>query len=107
MNLKTREIILYVAGIFLLISGILGTFVPQLGLSIFTSVVWAVLGAVFLAIAYGTKARKIVFYAAGIFLFIAGIVGLVYTTLGISTLNSILWLLLGVLFMYVSYSVDY
>ena len=79
MNLKTREIILYVAGLFLLISGILGTLVPQLGLSIFTSVVWAVLGAVFLAIAYGTKVRKIVFYAAGIFLFVAGIVGLVYT----------------------------
>jgi hypothetical protein len=107
MNIKTRKIILYVAGLFLLISGILGTFVPQLGLSIFTSVVWAVLGAVFIAIAYGTKVRKIVFYAAGIFLFVAGIFGLVYTTLGISTINSILWLLLGVLFMYVSYSVDY
>ena len=107
MNLKTREIVLYVAGLFLLISGILGTIVPQLGLSIFTSVVWAVLGAVFLATAYGTKVRKIVFYGAGIFLFVAGIIGLVYKTLGISTLNSILWFLLGVLFMYVSYSVDY
>jgi hypothetical protein len=107
MNLKTRKIILYAAGLFLLISGILGTLMPQLGLSIFTSVVWAVLGAVFLAIAYGTAVRKIVFYASGIFLFVAGVVGLVYAQLGISTLNSILWLLLGVLFMYVSYSVDY
>ena len=107
MNIKTRKIILYAAGIFLLISGILGIILPQLGLSIFTSVVWAVLGAVFLAIAYGTAVRKIVFYAAGIFLFIAGIVGLVLPQLGISTLNSIIWLLLGVLFIYISYSVDY
>ena len=107
MNLKTRKIILYAAGIFLLISGILGTFVPQLGLSLFTSVVWAALGAVFLAIAYGTAVRKLVFYGAGIFLFVAGVIGLVYTQLGISTLNSILWFLLGVLFIYVSYTVDY
>jgi uncharacterized membrane protein YczE len=107
MNLKTRKIILYAAGIFILISGILGTFVPQLGLSIFTSVVWAAFGAVFLAIAYGTAVRKLVFYGAGIFLFVAGVVGLVYTQLGISTLNSILWFLLGVLFIYVSYTVDY
>ncbi len=107
MNLKTRKIILYAAGIFLLISGILGTLVPQLGLSIFTSVVWAALGAVFLAIAYGTAVRKLIFYGAGIFLFVAGVVGLVYTQLGISTLNSILWFLLGVLFIYVSYTVDY
>jgi hypothetical protein len=107
MNIKTRKIILYAAGLFLLISGILGIIIPQLGLSIFNSVVWAVLGAIFLAIAYGTAIRKIVFYAAGIFLFVAGVIGLVYTQLGISTLNSILWLLLGVLFIYVSYSVDY
>jgi hypothetical protein len=107
MKIKTRKIILYIAGLFLLISGILGTFLPQLGLSLFTSVVWAVLGAVFLAISYGTAVRKIVFYGAGIFLFVVGIIGLVYTHLGISTLNSILWLLLGVLFVYISYSVDY
>jgi hypothetical protein len=107
MNIKTRKIILYAAGLFLLISGILGIIIPQLGLSIFNSVVWAVLGAIFLAIAYGTAIRKIVFYAAGIFLFVAGVIGLVYTQLGISTLNSILWLLLGVLFIYVSYSVNY
>jgi hypothetical protein len=107
MNIKTRKIILYAAGIFLLISGILGILIPQLGLSIFNSVVWAVLGVIFLAIAYGTAIRKIVFYAAGIFLFVAGVIGLVYSQLGISTLNSILWLLLGVLFIYVSYSVDY
>jgi hypothetical protein len=107
MNIKTRKIVLYAAGIFLLISGILGILIPQLGLSIFNSVVWAVLGVIFLAIAYGTVIRKIVFYAAGIFLFVAGVIGLVYSQLGISTLNSILWLLLGVLFIYVSYSVDY
>jgi len=37
MNTKTSKIILYAAGLFLLISGILGIFLPQLGLSIFTS----------------------------------------------------------------------
>ena len=107
MNTKTSKIILYAAGLFLLVSGILGIFLPQLGLSIFTSVIWAVLGVVFLAIGYGTAVRKIVLYASGVFLFIAGIIGLVLPQLGISTLNSIIWALLGVLFVYISYSVDY
>jgi hypothetical protein len=107
MKTKISKIILYVAGIFLLIAGILGLFFPQLDLSIFTSVVWAVLGAVFLAIAYGTAVRKIVLYAAGIFLFIAGILGLVLTQLGITTLNSIVWAILGVLFIYISYNLEY
>ncbi len=107
MKKQTTKIILYAAGIFLLISGILGIFLPQLGLSIFTSVVWAALGAVFIAIGYGTTVRKIVLYTAGIFLFVAGIVGLVQPQLGITTLNSLVWTGLGVLFMYVSYSVKY
>jgi uncharacterized membrane protein YczE len=107
MKKQTTKIILYAAGIFLLISGILGAILPQLGLSIFTSVVWAVLGAVFIAIGYGTTVRKIVLYASGIFLFIAGIVGLVMPQLGITTLNSLVWAGLGVLFMYISYSVKY
>lgn len=107
MKTQTRKIVLYAAGIFLLISGILGIILPQLGLSTFTSVVWAVLGAVFVAIGYGTTVRKIVLYAAGIFLFIAGILGLVLPQLGISTLNSLVWAILGVLFMYISYSVKY
>ncbi len=107
MKKQTTKIILYAAGIFLLISGILGLFLPQLGLSLFTSAVWAVLGAVFLAIGYGTAVKKIVLYAAGIFLFVAGIIGLVLPQLGISTLNSLVWAGLGVLFMYVSYSVNY
>ena len=47
MKTQTRKIVLYITGIFLLISGILGIILPQLGLSTFTSVVWAVLGAVF------------------------------------------------------------
>jgi uncharacterized membrane protein YczE len=107
MKKQTTKIILYAAGIFLLISGIFGLFLTQLGLSTFTSVIWAVLGAVFLVIAYGTVLRKIVLYAAGIFLFIAGILGLVLPQLGITTLNSLVWAGLGVLFMYVSYSVKY
>jgi hypothetical protein len=107
MKRNTSKIILYAAGIFLLITGILGIFLPQLGFSIFTSVVWAVLGAVFLAIGYGTTVRKIVLYASGAFLFIAGVVGLVFPQLGISTLNAIIWAVLGVLFIYISYSVDY
>jgi len=107
MKKQTSKIILYAAGIFLLISGILGFILPQLGLSIFTSVVWAVLGAVFIAIGYGTTVRKIVLYASGIFLFVAGIVGLVMPQFGITTLNSLVWAGLGVLFMYISYSVKY
>jgi hypothetical protein len=107
MKKQTTKIILYAAGIFLLISGILGFILPQLRLSVFTSVVWAVLGAVFIAIGYGTTVRKIVLYASGIFLFIAGIVGLVIPQFGITTLNSLVWAGLGVLFMYISYSVKY
>jgi len=107
MKTQTRTIVLYIAGIFLLVSGILGIILPQLGLSAFTSVVWAVLGAVFLAIGYGTGARKIVLYASGIFLFAAGILGLALPELGLTTLNSVVWALLGVLFMYISYSVKY
>ena len=107
MKKQTSKIILYAAGIFLLISGILGIFLPQLGLSLFNSVIWAVLGAVFLAIGYGTTIRKIVLYGAGILLFSAGIIGLAFPQLGISTLNSLIWAGLGVLFMYISYSVKY
>ncbi|MBZ2165002.1 hypothetical protein [Methanobacterium spitsbergense] len=107
MKKQTTKIVLYIAGLFLLISGILGIILPQLGFTLFTSVVWAVLGAVFLAIGYGTRVRKIVLYAAGIFLFIAGIVGIEFSQLGISTLNSVVWALLGILFMYISYSVKY
>jgi len=107
MKKQTSKIILYAAGIFLLISGILGIFLPQLELSLFTSVIWAALGAVFLAIGYGTTVRKIVLYGAGILLFAAGIIGLALPQLGISTLNSLIWAGLGVLFMYISYSVKY
>jgi|WetSurMetagenome_2_1015567.scaffolds.fasta_scaffold41828_2 hypothetical protein len=107
MKKQTSKIILYVAGFFLLISGILGFILPNLGLSLFTSVVWAVLGAVFLGIAYGTKARKIVLYAAGAFLFIAGILGLLYSQLGLTFLNSMIWVILGILFIYISYYVKY
>jgi uncharacterized membrane protein YczE len=107
MKTQTRTIVLYIAGIFLLISGILGIILPQLGLSTFSSVVWAVLGVVFLAIAYGTRARKILLYASGIFLFAAGILGLAWPDLGMTTLNSVVWALLGILFMYISYSVKY
>jgi tetrahydromethanopterin S-methyltransferase subunit C len=107
MKKQTSKIILYAAGIFLLISGILGIFLPQLELSLFTSVIWAALGAVFLAIGYGTTVRKIVLYGAGILLFAAGIIGLALPQLGISTLNSLIWAGLGVLFMYTSYSVKY
>ncbi len=107
MKAQTWKRILYVVGILLLISGILGVIFPQLGLTIYTSVVWAVLGAVFLALGIGTTVRKIVLYAAGIFLFISGILGLVYAQLGLSVENSIIWIILGVLFMYISYSVDY
>ena len=107
MKAQKMQILIYIAGLFLLISGIVGVLLPSLGLSLFTSVVWAVLGAVFLAIGYGTRVRKIVLYAAGIFLFIAGIVGIEFSQLGISTLNSVVWALLGILFMYISYSVKY
>lgn len=101
------KMILYIAGAFLIISGILGVIFPQLGLSTFTSVVWAVLGAVFLGIGYGTNLRKIVLYAAGIFLFISGILGFIMPQLGLTTINSIVWIILGVLFMYMSYSFKY
>ncbi len=107
MKTQTRKIVLYATGIFLLISGILGIILPQLSLSTFTSVVWAVLGAVFIAIGYGTTVRKIVLYAAGIFLFIAGILGMILPDLGMTTINSIIWVILGVLFIYISYSVKY
>lgn len=107
MKTQTRTIVLYIAGILLLISGILGIILPQLGLSTFSSVVWAVLGAVFLAIGYGTNVRKIILYTSGIFLFAVGILGLAFPELGLTTLNSVVWALLGVLFMYISYSVKY
>jgi len=107
MKTQKIQIVIYIAGIFLLVSGILGILLPTLGLSLFTSVVWAVLGVVFLGIGYGTKLRKIVLYAAGIFLFIAGILGFVYAELDLTTLNSIIWIVLGILFMYISYSVKY
>jgi len=107
MKARTWKIILYAVGIFLLVSGVLGIVLPQLGLSLFTSVVWAVLGAVFLAIGIGTTVRKIVLYAAGIFLFISGILGLVYPQLELSVLNSLIWAVLGILFIYISYSVKY
>lgn len=107
MKSQRIQIVIYIAGIFLLISGIIGVLLPSLGLSLFTSVVWAVLGAVFLGIAYGTKLRKIVLYAAGIFLFVSGILGFIYPQLELTTLNSIIWIILGVLFMYLSYSVKY
>jgi hypothetical protein len=107
MKVQTRKIILYVAGIFLLISGILGILMPQLGFSTFTSVVWTVLGAVFVAIGYGTNVRKIVIYAAGIFLFISGILGILMPQLGLSTINSLIWIALGILFIYISYTYKY
>jgi len=107
MKKQTTKIVLYIAALSLFVSGILGFILPQLDLSPFTSVVWIVLGIVFLAIGYGTKIRKIILYAAGIFLFIAGILGIEFTQLGISTLNSVLWAILGILFMYISYSVKY
>jgi hypothetical protein len=107
MKVQTRKIILYVAGIFLLISGILGIIMPQLGFSTFTSVVWTVLGAVFVAIGYGTNVRKIVIYAAGIFLFISGILGILMPQLGLSTINSLIWIALGILFIYISYTYKY
>jgi|GEM_PF-3437888 len=107
MKPQRTQIVIYIAGIFLLISGIVGVLLPSLGLSLFTSVVWAVLGAVFLGIAYGTKLRKIVLYAAGIFLFVSGILGFLYPQLELTALNSIIWIILGVLFMYISYSVKY
>lgn len=107
MKTQTRTIVLYIAGIFLLISGILGIILPQLGLSAFSSVVWAVLGVIFLTIGYGTSVRKIVLYASGIFLFASGILGLALPGLGLTTLNSVVWALLGILFMYISYSVKY
>jgi len=107
MKKQTTKIVLYIAGLSLLVSGILGFILPQLDLTPFTSIVWIVLGIVFLAIGYGTKIRKVVLYAAGIFLFIAGILGIEFVQLGISTLNSVLWAILGILFMYISYSVKY
>lgn len=107
MKAQKIQIVIYIAGIFLLISGILGILFQSLGLSLFTSVVWAVLGAVFLGIGYGTKLRKIVLYVAGIFLFVSGILGFIYPQLELTTLNSIIWMILGVLFMYISYSVKY
>ncbi len=107
MKEQTRKIILYGIGIFLLISGILGIIMPQLGFSTFTSVVWAVLGAVTVAMGYETNVRKIVIYAAGAFLFISGILGLVMPQLGLSTINSIIWAVLGVLFIYISYTFKY
>ena len=107
MKAQKMQIVVYIAGILLIISGILGIILPSLGLSLFTSVVWAVLGAVFLGIGYGTNVRKIVLYAAGIFLFASGILGFAYPQLGLSSLNSLIWLVLGVLFIYISYSVKY
>ncbi|MDD3985574.1 MAG: hypothetical protein PHY59_06785 [Methanobacterium sp.] len=107
MKKQTTKIVLYITGLSLIVSGILGFILPQLDLTPFTSVVWIVLGIVFLAIGYGTKIRKVVLYAAGIFLFIAGILGMEFSQLGISTLNSVLWAILGILFMYISYSVKY
>lgn len=107
MKPQNRQLVIYIAGIFLLISGIIGVLLPSLGLSLFTSVVWAVLGAVFLGLAHGTNFRKIVLYAAGIFLFVSGILGFLYPQLELTTLNSIIWIILGVLFMYISYSVKY
>ena len=105
MKAQKMQIVIYIAGLFLLISGIVGVLLPSLGLSLFTSVVWAVLGAVFLGIGYGTSMRKIVLYAAGIFLFVSGILGFVYPQLELTTLNSIIWMVIGVLFIYISYSV--
>lgn len=101
------KMILYIAGTLLIISGILGVIFPQIGLSTFTSVVWAVLGAVFLGIGYGTNIRKIVLYAAGIFLFVSGILGFIMPQLGLTTINSIVWIILGVFFMYLSYNLKY
>lgn len=101
------KMILYIAGTLLIISGILGVIFPQIGLTTFTSVVWAVLGAVFLGIGYGTNIRKIVLYAAGIFLFVSGILGFVMPQLGLTTINSIVWIILGVFFMYLSYNLKY
>ncbi|MTK63118.1 MAG: hypothetical protein F8N15_00895 [Methanobacterium sp.] len=107
MKPQNRQLVIYIAGIFLLISGIIGVLLPSLGLSLFTSVVWAVLGAVFLVLAHETNFRKIVMYAEGIFLFVSGILGFLYPQLELTTLNSIIWIILGVLFMYISYSVKY